>query len=256
MVLWFLKNNFSTIKITFAKKNRSILKMMNEAIILAGGLGTRLQSVVSDVPKALAPVAGHPFLYFILKKMKQQKVERLIFSLGFKHEMVEEYLWEWKDDFDMAFAIEEEPLGTGGGIRHAAFSVNGEKCLVLNADTFFDVDMANLHQQHVSSNADLTMALKPMKNFQRYGIVLLDENKNIVGFKEKQFTPEGLINGGVYLMNKNILTDFIFPEKFSFEKDFLETHLNLLHFQGFISDTYFIDIGVPADFERANKEMK
>ena len=230
--------------------------MTTEAIILAGGLGTRLQSVVSDVPKALAPVAGHPFLFFILKKLKQQGINRIVFSLGYKHELIEEYLWEWKDDFDMAFAIEDEPLGTGGGIREAALMVRDKNAFVFNADTFYDVDLREMDKQHQLLNSDLTMALKPMKNFNRYGIVEADENKNIIGFKEKQQTAEGFINGGIYLMNKSVITDFSFPQKFSFEKDFLETHYNFLHFHSFVSDTYFIDIGIPEDFEKANNELQ
>ena len=229
--------------------------MTTEAIILAGGLGTRLQSVVNNLPKALAPVAGQPFLFHLLKSLKQQGIQRLIFSLGYKHEMIEEYLWEWKDDFDMAFAIEEEPLGTGGGIRNAVFSAKEKKCFVLNADTYFNVDLQQMNIAHDAANADLTVALKPLQNFERYGIVIIDEQKNITAFKEKQFTENGLINGGIYLLNTNLLTDFAFPEKFSFEKDFLETQLNFHQFHGFISDTYFIDIGIPEDFERANKEL-
>jgi D-glycero-alpha-D-manno-heptose 1-phosphate guanylyltransferase len=226
--------------------------LTKEAIILAGGFGTRLQSVVSDVPKALAPVAGQPFLFFLLKQLKQNGFERLIFSLGYKHEMVEEYLWEWKDDFDMAFAIEEEPLGTGGGIRNAVMSAKEKSSFILNADTFFDIDFNAMNQLHQQQNADLTIALKPLTNFNRYGIVLMDEECNITGFKEKQATESGLINGGIYLLNNHLLTDFAFPEKFSFEKDFLETQLNFHHFKGYSSNNYFIDIGVPEDFAKAN----
>ncbi len=230
--------------------------MTKEAIILAGGLGTRLQSVVSDVPKALAPVAGQPFLYFLLKQLKQQGFQRLVFSLGYKHELIEEYLWEWKEDFDMAFAIEEEPLGTGGGIRNAVLSTKEKTSFILNADTFFDVNLMDMFQFHQAQNADLTIALKPLTNFNRYGIVLLDEEKNIVGFKEKQPTESGLINGGIYLLTNQLLTDFTFPQKFSFERDFLETHLHFHHFKGYVSDGYFIDIGVPEDFAKANVDLK
>ena len=230
--------------------------MTKEAIILAGGLGTRLQSVVSDVPKALAPVAGQPFLYFLLKQLKQQGFQRLVFSLGYKHELIEEYLWEWKDDFDMAFAIEDEPLGTGGGIRNAVLSAKEKSSFILNADTFFEVNLQDMFQFHQAQNADLTIALKPLTNFNRYGIVMIDEEKNIVGFKEKQPTQSGLINGGIYLLNNRLLTDFTFPEKFSFEKDFLETHLHFHHFKGYVADGYFIDIGVPEDFAKANVDLK
>jgi D-glycero-alpha-D-manno-heptose 1-phosphate guanylyltransferase len=230
--------------------------MTTEAIILAGGLGTRLKSLIKNVPKSIAPVAGRPFLYYVLKQLKQQKIERLIFSLGYKHEMIEEYLWEWGDEFEMAFAIEDEPLGTGGGLRDAAEMMNQQNAFVLNADTFYDVDLALMDKQHQQLQSHLTIALKPMKNFNRYGIVEIDADKNIIGFKEKQQTAEGLINGGIYLMNKSIMTDFKFPKKFSFEKDFLETHYNFLQFHSFVSDTYFIDIGVPEDFEKANIELQ
>ena len=212
--------------------------------------------MVRDVPKAVAPVAGQPFLYFLLKQLKQQGFQRLVFSLGYKHELIEEYLWEWKDDFDMAFAIEDEPLGTGGGIRNAVLSAKEKSSFILNADTFFEVNLQDMFQFHQAQNADLTIALKPLTNFNRYGIVMIDEEKNIVGFKEKQPTQSGLINGGIYLLNNRLLTDFTFPEKFSFEKDFLETHLHFHHFKGYVADGYFIDIGVPEDFAKANVDLK
>jgi D-glycero-alpha-D-manno-heptose 1-phosphate guanylyltransferase len=237
----------------FCTKAKFVLT--KEAIILAGGLGTRLQKVVQDVPKVLAPVAQKPFLYYLLKYAKNQGLQRLIFSLGYKNEMISEYLNDWKNEFEIITVIEDEPLGTGGGIRKAVFDIESKNCFVLNADTFFDVNLNEMYQQHISLNADLTMALKPLRDFERYGIVEIDSQKNIIGFKEKQPTASGLINGGIYLLNKNILTDFLFPDKFSFEKDFLETHVNIHHFFGFIADAYFIDIGVPEDFEKANKEF-
>ncbi len=226
---------------------------VTECIILAGGLGTRLQSVVSNVPKVLAPVADQPFLHYIFSYLKKNKIERIVLSVGYKYELIEEYCFEWKDEFDIYFAIETEPLGTGGGIRLALQKTTTENILILNGDTFFDIDLHKFVQFHFShSPNDLSLALKPMENFERYGIVQVNDSFAITGFMEKKFRTKGIINGGVYLLNRKCLLDYTFPEKFSFEKDFLESHYNFLHFYGYVSDGYFIDIGVPEDFERAN----
>lgn len=225
-----------------------------ECIILAGGLGTRLSGVVSDVPKCMAPVAGVPFLSHILHYLEQQMVDHVIFSLGYKSEVVIDYLRQKAFTFKTSWVLEPEPLGTGGGIRRALMKSKEKQVFILNGDTMFAVDLRAM-QQAFDPQYKAMLALKPMKDFERYGSVQLNETGSITAFEEKQFRSEGLINGGIYLLQKERENLSAFPEKFSFEKDFLEPEAGRNSLQGYVSDTYFIDIGVPEDYYKAQDDF-
>lgn len=227
-----------------------------EGLILAGGLGTRLRSVVSDLPKCMAPVAGRPFLFYVINYLRSQGIERFIFSLGYKHEIVENYLKDQFSTLQYECSIEEEPLGTGGAIYLACQKTTDKNILIANGDTLFKVNGKDLFSFHIEHDADCTLALKPLKNFDRYGVVELDDNNTVIDFKGKQFYQTGLINGGLYILNvKNFLAKK-FPTKFSFEKDFLEKYPPEGKIAGLVQDSYFIDIGIPEDYERAQEELK
>ena len=229
-----------------------------EVIILAGGLGTRLRSVVADVPKCMAPVADKPFLWYLLKYLTKYSVNRVILSVGYLREVIFEWVKEHKHEFPFEFdyAIEEEPLGTGGGIKLALSKANDSNVIILNGDTFFDVNLDALCQCHDSNDKNITLALKLMKNFNRYGTVSLDAmSKTIVSFNEKQYCAEGLINGGVYVINRNAPVFEGLPDKFSFETAVLEPQCAVHNLQGIIQDGYFIDIGIPEDYDKANSEL-
>jgi D-glycero-alpha-D-manno-heptose 1-phosphate guanylyltransferase len=152
-------------------------------------------------------------------------------------------------------SIEEEPLGTGGAIYLACKKAAAENVIAVNGDTLFTADINSLFSFHKKNNAECSLALKPMQQFDRYGVVQLDENNCISSFNEKKYYATGLINGGVYVINKNKFLARPFPEKFSFEKDYLEALVNEKKFYGLEQDKYFIDIGIPEDFERAQKEL-
>jgi D-glycero-alpha-D-manno-heptose 1-phosphate guanylyltransferase len=229
---------------------------IKEAIILAGGLGTRLRSAVPDLPKCMAPVNGKPFLHYVISYFQQQGIERFIFSLGYKHDVIEEYLEAEYPHSDFQFAIEEEPLGTGGAIKMACKKINGGQAVVVNGDTFFKVQLKKMSSLHSGNNADCTMALKPMKQFERYGVVELNSDSSVASFKEKKWYDEGLINGGVYILNVKAFLQKDLPDKFSFEKDYLEKYYQRGMIYGIVQDEYFIDIGIPEDYERANKELR
>jgi len=226
-----------------------------EAIVLAGGLGTRLKTVVSDVPKPMAPVAGKPFLLYLLNWLCLSGVKHVILSVGYKWEVIYDYFGEEYWSMRLTYSKEESPLGTGGAIALAMKSVERNEVFIVNGDTFFPVELKNLISFHHTQKNDISIALKPMKNFDRYGTVELDSLNHIIKFKEKQATVNGLINGGIYLLNKSLVS--LFPSKnvFSFEKDFLEKKVNKISIGGFSFDKYFIDIGVPIDFRTAQKEL-
>lgn len=227
-----------------------------EAIILAGGFGTRLKNVVKDVPKPMAPVNDKPFLSYILEYLKKYHVERIVLCTGYLSEKIEEFYGSEFAGIKIDYSVEKEPLGTGGAIKRALKLCSDDTVFVLNGDTFFDVDLIQLKTAHINQNADLTLSLKPMSNFDRYGIVNIDQNGQLTGFEEKKYREFGNINGGVYALRRNIFDDTALPEKFSLETDFFEDYLSSKNFAGFISDTYFIDIGIPDDYYKAQQDLK
>lgn len=228
---------------------------MKEGIILAGGFGTRLQSVVSDVPKSMAEVAGKPFLEYLFDYAADQQFDHIILSLGYKADVVIDWLESQQRSFKISYVIESLPLGTGGAIKYAFGKVSGKEAFVINGDTFFDVDAHALLQFHKVKQADISVALKPMTDFDRYGSVTLNDQQRIVSFNEKQYCAEGLINGGIYIVNTELFKKIDLPERFSFEKDIMESHLHNLGIYGLQQDNYFIDIGIPSDFVKANKDF-
>lgn len=230
--------------------------MITECIILAGGLGTRLRSAVPDLPKAMAPVAGKPFLSFVIDGLRMQGIRRFIFSLGYRHEAIDNYLQEHFPTLDYSIVVEQEPLGTGGAIRLAMEQAESDHVLVTNGDTLFQAEVKTMEATHLHTCAECTLALKPMQNFDRYGCVEINGNQRVISFREKQFYAEGLINGGLYLINCKAFLNRSFAEKFSFEKDYLEAFIAEQGFYGIQSDAYFIDIGIPQDFEQAQVDLK
>ncbi len=228
--------------------------MISEAIILAGGLGTRLRSVVQDTPKCLAPVNGRPFLHYLITHLRRQGIEHLIFSLGYLGNQVEAYLAS-VPALSYTVVTEPEPLGTGGAIRLACTRAQETDLLVCNGDTLFQGDIRQLADFHRRHQAACTLALKPLQHFDRYGVVVTDAEGRVVSFREKQYYEQGLINAGVYVLNRPGLLSKPFPERFSFEKDYLEKEVAQGRIFGLQQDAYFIDIGIPEDFNRAQEEL-
>jgi len=230
--------------------------MVKEAIILAGGLGTRLRPVVSDLPKCMAPVAGQPFLKHVIRYLLSQGIEKFIFSLGYKHEMIEGFLNDEFPTLHCECSVEQEPLGTGGAIYLACKRTKEENVLVVNGDTLFKADLEKAASFHIKNKADCTLLLKPMHGFDRYGAVELDDDYAVSSFKEKQNFQSADINAGTYMLDVEQFIDKDFPERFSFEKDYLEKYYGERKIFGVIEDSYFIDIGVPADFQKAQEELR
>lgn len=226
---------------------------MFDAVILAGGLGTRLRSVVSDVPKCMAPVGGRPFLEWMLAWIEPFRPGKIILSLGYLSEVVTDWVETVMKDYPIPieWVIEDTPLGTGGAVRLALSKVTAPQCVILNGDTFFDVDLNALCSFREQTGTPMAMALKPMERFERYGSVTLDDNRRISSFNEKRYCEKGLINGGIYCIDRlsGLLDDK--PERFSFEKEVLEPESTHGHLSGFVSDGSFIDIGIPDDYALA-----
>jgi D-glycero-alpha-D-manno-heptose 1-phosphate guanylyltransferase len=226
-----------------------------EAIILAGGMGTRLQSVIKDVPKPMADINGKPFLWYLLVFLQKGGVTKVIFSVGYKQAFIKEY---FKDSFlgmEIVYSSEDKPLGTGGAIKKALAFTTEKEVLVLNGDTFFNFSLVELYEKHNSQSSKITLGLKPMQNFDRYGSVEVTDSV-VTMFEEKKFKDHGLINAGAYLMDRDIFSMLdVTEETFSFEKDYLEKNLSRLKPAGYLCDGYFVDIGIPEDYEKAKKEI-
>ncbi|MEO7309061.1 MAG: nucleotidyltransferase family protein [Chitinophagaceae bacterium] len=228
---------------------------MKECIILAGGLGTRLRTVLADLPKCMAPVAGRPFIDYVIDYFLAQGIEKFILALGYKAEVIIGHMEQNYPDLDIQYSIEIEPLGTGGAIKKACKMLDSDMAVITNGDTLYKIDLSQAIMELGERQPDCTLLLKPMQNFERYGVVELDSQNKITAFKEKQFYESGLINGGVYLLTVPSFLKEVFTEKFSFEKDFLEALYPLRNLCGLVQDAYFIDIGIPEDFERAQVEL-
>ena len=227
-----------------------------EAIVLAGGFGTRLQGVVKDVPKPMAPVNGRPFLTYILDYLIEYQYNKVILSVGYLHEKIEAYFGNQYKSLEIDYAVETEPLGTGGGILFAMSKCVTDNVLVINGDTMFKVDLAEFEQFHAEKNALLSIVLREVEDVSRYGSVTIGNDNLIVLFAEKQVTfGRGYINGGVYLINRELFRKYPQPQKFSFEKDLMTRFYRQELFYAMPSDGYFIDIGIPEDYARAQTEL-
>ena len=223
-----------------------------EAIILAGGMGTRLKPCVENLPKPLAPIDGKPFLRYLLDYLYVNGIHRAIISTGYKAEIVEEFIGKSHRGMTVEYCREDSPLGTGGAIKKA-LGMCREKCaVVINGDTYFDVNLSGMKMFHDASGCRISLAAKWIENAENSGL-LQHENGILCGFHEKGIMSAGLINGGIYFIEKNAL-DGISEEKFSFEKQILETAYCPVSV--YESDGYFIDIGIPENYKKAEREKE
>lgn len=224
-----------------------------DAIILAGGLGTRLRARVADRPKPMAPIAGRPFLAFLLDYLARQGISRVVLSVGYGRDSIIGFFGERYGGLDLAYAVEEEPLGTGGAIRHAMAQSEADPLWVVNGDTFLALDYGAMRAAHLKPGVPaMSMALRHEADAGRYGTVVLDGGR-IVGFAASG-SGAGLINSGVYLVSRSLFAAGA-PERFSFERDFLPEAVSRLEVRAHVTPAWFIDIGIPEDYDRAQTEL-
>lgn len=226
--------------------------MIQKAVILAGGKGTRLASVVQDKPKPLADINGLPFLHYLLLDLKKKGIKEVVLLVGHMKELIMDYFKEEYHQLKVSYEIESEPRGTGGFIAELSTKWK-EPILLINGDTYFDVDIQAMYEQFSKSNA-IQMAVKKVMNQDRYGVLEI-ENNRIVNFKVKSFIDKGFINGGIYLLPKGIFKNYALPYSFSLEKEFFEAYKDELFIEPFYSNGYFIDIGIPEDYELAQSSI-
>ena len=226
-----------------------------QALILAGGLGTRLQKVVSDYPKPMVSIGGRPFLEYLILQLKKYNLTEIVLCIGYLGEKIKEYFqdgakWEVK----IEYSEEKKPLGTGGAIKLARNFIKGENFLVLNGDSYLDINFDELIKFHKLQEVLAILALVEVNKMDRYGAVEIDKDYRITNFREKEaISRSNLINGGVYIFHKGIF-NFIPEGRVSLEKDIFPKLIGK-GFHGKPHRTYFIDIGVPEDYNRIQKEF-
>ncbi len=228
-----------------------------QAVILAGGLGTRLRSVVSDRPKPMALVEDRPFLEYVIQGLKKSGIDEIIFAVGYKGSMVEEYFGDGKKlGIRAKYAYEEELLGTAGAIKNAGKYVTEDQFFVLNGDTFYQMDFGELNRIQKEKNLDMALVLREVPDISRYGAARLTDGM-LTAFNEKSGnTGTGTINGGVYLMKRALLYEI--PDgKVSLENECIPRWMHEgRRLGGIVNDGYFIDIGVPEDYFRFQNDVR
>jgi D-glycero-alpha-D-manno-heptose 1-phosphate guanylyltransferase len=231
--------------------------MCSEAIILAGGRGTRLKTVVADKPKPMADINGKPFLEHLIIFLSKNGIKHIILSVGFKAETIINHFGEKFNNIKISYAVEQEPIGTGGGILNALKKAETNNVFIVNGDSIFTIDLQRLAHFHLTKKAVFSVALKKVADGSRYGSVVIDPNNTILAFREKRNEAENvLVNAGIYLISKKSFLRFDFAEHFSFEKDFMEIYYKTEKFIGVEFDGYFIDIGLPESYEQAKSDFR
>lgn len=223
-----------------------------EAIILAGGFGSRLKSVVSEVPKPMAPISGRPFLEILLTSLSLKGLKRAVLSVGYKGDLISDHFGNFYNGIEIVYAREDSPLGTGGALREAMQLCMADHVYVFNGDTYTDVEITRLEKQW-QQNKNPIIVGREVNDVARFGALEIDGNQ-LRKFAEKSSGGRGIINAGCYVFPSSLFEDFGL-EKFSLEADFLINQIKKQRFEVFITKGMFIDIGIPEDYERAQAEL-
>lgn len=226
---------------------------MLEAIVLAGGFGTRLREVVPDVPKPMAPVAGRPFLEILLTSLSRKGFERVVLSLGYLADMVVKHFDTRYAGMELVYEIEEIPLGTGGAVRQAMTRCKADHVFVFNGDTYLDLEVETVEALWQAHHAPIIVA-REVRDTARYGRLDVAKDR-VVGFAEKGTGGPGLINAGCYVLPVSCLDTFLPGQAFSMETEYLSPIVERCPFDLFVTQGLFIDIGVPEDYSRAQSEL-
>ena len=228
-----------------------------QAILLAGGLGTRLRSVVNDRPKPMALIGDKPFMEYVVHELSRHDIREIIFAVGYKGSMVEEYFGDGsRFGVKVSYAYEEELLGTAGAIKNAGRFVTEDSFFVLNADTFYQMDYSRLLRVKEEKALEMALVLREVPDISRYGAAVLSDGM-LTGFNEKvEASCPGTINGGVYLMNRELL-EAIPSGKVSLENEMIPVWMKEgRRLGGFVNDGYFIDIGIPEDYFKFQRDVE
>lgn len=227
---------------------------MINALVLAGGRGTRLAAVVPELPKPMAPVCGRPFLELLLGALHEKGLQRAVLSLGYRADVILHHFGTRFRGLEIDYVIEHEPLGTGGAIRLGLAKCQGDAALVVNGDTLLDLELQALHALWLTAQRPILVGCR-VPDTMRYGRLQVQAGR-LTGFAEKGRAGPGWINSGHYVLPRGLLEGRGLPAAFSFENDLLAPRLAELQIEVFESAGDFIDIGIPEDYARAQTELQ
>ena len=228
-------------------KEMSIQDM--DVVILCGGAGTRLRSVVQDRPKPMAEIAGRPFLALLVEYVSHHGFRRFIFCTGYKGDWIERYYEKEEGRLCCLFSREEVPLGTAGAIKKAESLIRSETFLVLNGDSWCEVDLEEFVRFHRVKGAVLSMVSASVESSSGYGMIELDNDQSVLRFGEKTNKPgKTLINAGIYLFQKEVLREIPEGRKWSLEYDLFPGRVKR-GFYGFVTEQRLLDLGTPERLE-------
>ncbi len=219
-----------------------------KAIILAGGMGTRLRGVIEDVPKPMAPVGGKPFLEYLLLQLKRWEITDVLLSVGYKKEAIKSFFGNGDSlGINIRYSEEDQPLGTGGALKKALSLIDDPCFIVMNGDSFFNIHFPDLVEFHALKPRMITMSLARVKDRGRYGSVEINDDGAVTAFQKDGSDTQGFINGGIYLMNRDI-SNYIPDGPISLEGQILPLLQRDHLLYGKIFDAFFLDIGLPEDY--------
>ena len=221
------------------------------AVILAGGLGTRLRKAVSNQPKVMAEINGKPFLYYVLDQLAEVDIKRVVISTGYMSDKIKEVIGFSYKGLKVDYSREERPLGTGGALKLSEQSISTKYCLVMNGDSYTEFDPVSLFRSHKQKNASIVLLAKMVPSTSRFGTIQMNEQNEITRFMEKgSSTGIGLINAGVYIMKTSILQKIPNKTPCSIEYDFFPTIIGK-NIYGYETEGNFIDIGTLESYAKA-----
>ena len=224
-----------------------------EAIVLAGGFGTRLRQSVPDLPKPMAPINGRPFLEILLSTLARKGFRRIVISLGFMSEKIITHFGDSYKNMELVYEVESVPLGTGGAVRAALSRCLSDHVFIFNGDTYLDLEIEAVESLWQKTHNQL-IVVRQIPDTSRFGKVELCEGR-ITAFLEKGVSGPGLINAGCYVLTKDALNDFPLGQVFSLETEYLSKYLVCVKFESFVTHGQFIDIGVPEEYALAQTAL-
>jgi len=223
-------------------------------VILAGGLGTRLRSAVADRPKVLAPVAGRPFISYLLDQLDKAGVKKVVLCTGYLAETIEAEFGKTYRSIRLSYSVENSPLGTAGALRNCLEHISSEHVMVLNGDSYCESDLEEFWKWHMENGASASVLLNYIDDTGRYGRVVLDGSSRVTGFIEKGKEGAGFINAGIYLLERRLVSEIPADQPLSLERDFFPRWAAEGVLFGLKAEIkQFIDIGTPESYEKAQK---
>ncbi len=225
------------------------------AIVLAGGFGTRLKNKLKEIPKPMIPIHGKPFLEYVFNQLIRNNISTVIMSIYYKGEIIIKKYGNSYNGLEIIYSKDKAALGTGGAVRKAVKKANYDNVFIINGDTFFDINFNELMENHINNNNDLTLSLKRMNNFNRYGYVKTNQDGEIKYFEEKKFQSTGKIDGGIYIIKKELFK-YKRLNNFFLLTDYIKSQLQKQKIGSVTFNNPFIDIGIPEDLKKAEFLLK